>query len=85
MSTQIHDSATCGCEMCVWANRVRQRPQPRTFAAISHEWTEAASEAIRQSDGPQLKLVTDLALLGNRLILESNISGELEVLKLSRR
>jgi hypothetical protein len=78
MSTQIHDSATCNCSMCSWANRVRQRPQPRTFAAISREWTDAAGEAIKQSDGPQLKLITDLALLGNRLLLEANISGELE-------
>ena len=47
------------------------------FASISDEWNEAATEAIATSDSNSLNAITRLALLGNALILQANLVGQL--------
>lgn len=55
---------------------VAQPPTKRDFSAVLREWHDVSSRAIRAASPASLDTITDLALLGNRLLLESNLLGQ---------
>lgn len=65
------------------------KPTFRTFSAINAEWSEAASEAIKGSmnltPSETLRVITDLALLGNNLILEASLTAQFEAYQQSEK
>jgi hypothetical protein len=77
----------CECHALATAD-VRDLPRlttTRTFSDLGAEWRAASSVAIQTASLDTLATITDLALLGNRLLLEANLLGQREAYERRRQ
>lgn len=81
-ASKIHDSRVCDCDMCLAADEYerKRRQLLRPYTTINNEWHQLASEAIETCPAEFLATLTQLACRANALLLEANLTGQLEML-----
>ena len=82
MSNGIHDSQTCNCDMCRWANERERRMAPQTdFESINREWVIECERAMAECPAGFLSRFTELMLIGQRLITEARVTAQIDAAK----
>ena len=82
MSTRIHDTATCPCEMCNWTNEIKREPFP-----LEHPLLRSLMEAVRQAERNTHNLtIEQINALPLRIVelADHELTGETELLQSCR-